>query len=118
MPQYMLMLQENPATFASVSPDDFQKIISEYRAWRLDLAGKGLLAGGAKLADEGGRELTKPNGQVRVTDGPYAEAKEVMGGYFLIVAPDYDQAVSIASTCPHLKYGKIQVRQVDMLVEQ
>ena len=54
------------------------------------------------------------DGQVRVTDGPYAEVKEVVGGYFLIRASSYDVAVEIARTCPHLRYGgRIEVRQVD-----
>ena len=58
------------------------------------------------------------NGQVRVVDGPYAEAKEVVGGYFLIEAADYDEAVEISKGCPHLKYGgRIELRQIDPISE-
>ena len=53
------------------------------------------------------------NGRPTVTDGPYSETKEVLGGYYLIEAADYDQAVERASDHPHLEYGgTIEVRQV------
>ena len=49
-------------------------------------------------------------------DGPYSEAKEVMGGFFVIEAADYDEAVKISSDCPHLRAGRrIELRQVDPL---
>ena len=49
-----------------------------------------------------------------VRDGPYAEASEVIGGFYTIEAKNYDDAVSIASGCPHVKYsGRIEVREVD-----
>jgi hypothetical protein len=51
-----------------------------------------------------------------VTDGPYSEAAEVLGGYFAIEAASYDEAVEIARTCPHLTGGQwIEVRQVDSI---
>ncbi len=54
------------------------------------------------------------NGQVRVTDGPYSETKEVLGGYYTIEAASYEQALDRARDCPHLEYGgTIEVRQVD-----
>jgi hypothetical protein len=57
-------------------------------------------------------------GQVRVTDGPFSEAKEVLGGYFLITAASYDEAVRRAGDCPHLEYGgTIEVRQVDAMTQ-
>ena len=51
---------------------------------------------------------------LRVTDGPFAEAKEVIGGYFTIEAADYNEAVEICSDCPHLTYGgRIELREVE-----
>ena len=118
MAQFMLLLHESPSDFSSISPEEIQRVIGEYSAWRIKLQEDGKLAGGLKLKDEGGRELSLRNGQVRVVDGPYAEAKEVVGGYFLIEAADYDEAVEISKSCPHLRYGgRIELRQIDPISE-
>jgi hypothetical protein len=114
MDGYMLLLHESSTDFADASPEDIQKIIAEYVEWRDRIAQNGRLIGGEKLADEGGRHLTMNGGEIRVTDGPYAEAKEALGGYFAIKANDYDEAVEMSRTCPHLKYGgRIEVRKID-----
>jgi hypothetical protein len=114
MSQYMLILHETPSDFAGYSAEDLNRVIAEYVAWRHKLEAEGRFAGGNKLADEGGRRLALVDGNVRVTDGPYAEAKEVVGGYFIVSAADYDEAIAIARTCPHLKYGgTIDLRLVE-----
>lgn len=116
MPQYMLILHEKPSDFAGFSPDEIQRIILEYVSWKEKIEADGNLIGSEKLKDEGGRRLTMEGGKLRVTDGPYAEAKEVIGGYFCIRASDYDAAVAISSTCPHLKYGgRIELREIEEL---
>ena len=117
MAQFMLLLHEHPEIESeSASPEQIQSIIAEYVAWREGLAAKNQLIGGEKLADEGGRILRRVDGKVQVTDGPYAEAKEIMGGYFAIEAQDYSAAVEIAQSCPHLKYGsRIELRQIDQV---
>jgi hypothetical protein len=114
MPQFMLLLHDDPRVFADAPPEQLQAIYARYRDWRQSLVGSGKLAGGAKLTDEGGRRLQSRDGRVEVFDGPYAEAKEVLGGYFTVTAADYDEAVEIAKGCPHLDYGRIEVRQVDV----
>lgn len=114
MPEYLLLLHERPADFAGFGPEDFEKIIGEYIAWRHKLEAEGKFAGGQKLRDEGGRHLAGWDGDFRITDGPYAEAKEVIGGFFTINAADYDEAVAISKDCPHLKYGgRIEVREIE-----
>ena len=83
-------------------------------AWSQKLGAEGKLVGGQKLRDEGGRHLSGYNGDFRVTDGPFAEAKEVIGGFFSITAADYDEAVEISKECPHLKYGgRIELREIE-----
>ena len=68
-----------------------------------------------RLAEDSGKVLR--NG--RVTDGPYSEAKEVLGGYFLIEAANYDQAVERTKDHPHLHYGgTIEVRAIHPMHEQ
>jgi hypothetical protein len=116
MAEFMLLLHENPQGFAELSPKEIQNAVGEYSAWREQIAGKGRLTGGNKLRDEGGRWLTSDAGDVRVVDGPFSEAKEVIGGYFMIKAADYDEAVEISRGCPHLCYGgRIELREVDPL---
>ena len=116
MPNYMLLLHEQPSDFAGVSAAEMESIIGEYMAWRQKLVDEGKFVGSAKLRDEGGRIISGTKGDFRVTDGPYTEAKEVIGGYFTISAADYDEAVNIARECPHSKYGsRIEVREVEMM---
>ena len=115
MPDYMLLLRHRAGKFSALAPDEVQGIVSKYKAWRDDLARRDLLRGGDKLTDDGGRHLRVQGSGVAVTDGPYSETNEVLGGYFVIQAADYDEAVAIARTCPHLSAADqwIEVRQVD-----
>jgi hypothetical protein len=106
---YLLLLWENPASFAAVTPIEMQRIIDEYKSWRERVAAEGRMVGGQKLRDEGGRRLRGGS----VTEGPYAEAAEVIGGLFQITAADYDDAVRISSGCPHLRFGWIELREVE-----
>ena len=114
MPNYLLLLHEQPSDFSSFSPEQIQAVIEEYMAWSRKLASDGKLVGGQKLTDEGGRQLSGYNGDFRVSDGPFAEAKEVIGGFFSVSAADYDEATEISKDCPHLKYGgRIELREIE-----
>lgn len=114
MPRYMLLLHERATDAGDLSPEEIQGIIQKYRDWSQRMGEAGKLVGGDKLTDDHGKVLRPGDGGVSVTDGPYAETKEVIGGYFQIEAGDYDEAVEIAGTCPHLAFGgSIEVRQVD-----
>jgi hypothetical protein len=113
MAQYMLLLYSDPAQWMTMSPEDMQKALLKFIAWREKLHGQKILVGSHKLADEPGKVM-RGKGPVRVTDGPYSETKEVLGGYFLIEAANYNAAVDQARDCPGLEYGgTIEVRQVD-----
>ena len=112
MRQFMLILKENPQDFVHVTPDEMQRIIERYSAWSDALASQGRLVDGIKLHDEGGRLMSRAGGRLSVTDAAYAEAKEVIGGVFVIRAADYDEAVRLAEECPQLNYGTISVREI------
>ncbi len=114
MPNYILLLHENPASFQDMSADEMQAIIQKYTAWKDQMAQAGKLTGGTKLTDGAGRVLRRVNGQPSISDGPYTESKEVIGGLFEIVADNYDQAVEIARECPHLEFGTVEVREVEI----
>jgi hypothetical protein len=116
MPQYILFLHERPADNSALSPDEIQRVIKEYQAWSESMGKAGKMVGGHKLTDEGGRLLSGWDRQFSVTDGPWAEAKEVIGGLFHIHAEDYDEAAKLSASCPHLKYGgRIELRRVDLV---
>lgn len=114
MSQFMVLVYDNPSVFADLTPQQMQQVIQEYGAWAGKLAKEGCLVGGEKLTHEGGKIIRSAGKQVKGTDGPYSETKEVLGGYIIIKADDYSQAVEISKTCPAVKYGpRIDVRQVD-----
>jgi hypothetical protein len=114
MPKFMFLMHDQPAAFAKMTPDEMQKVVQRYIAWGKSLRARKRLEGGHKLANEPGRVMRKKRDKVLVSDGPYAESREVLGGYFLVKAKDYDDAAKLAADCPHLDYGgAIEVRQVD-----
>ncbi len=115
MAQFMLLLHENPNEFANLTQKQMEAVIAEYQAWGQKLAAEATLVASHKLTDEGGRHLEKRGSEILVTDGPFAEAKEVLGGYYIVNAASYDEAVEIAKTGPHLRYGRIEVRKVDLV---
>lgn len=117
MPNYLLFLYEEPDAFTETSPDEMQAIIQKYRDWRLRLQKSGAVVGGEKLQDGTGRVMRRTGGDTSVVDGPYTESKEIIAGFFEIKADNYDQAVEIARDCPHLEYGTIEIREVEMIVE-
>ena len=117
MNQYLLLLHESPADAARISPAEMQEIIARHQAWAQNLAARQRLAGGEKLTDDGGRQLRLHNGRPLASDGPYAEAHDVIGGYYLIHADSDADAEAIAAECPHLVGSQwIELRRVDALM--
>lgn len=75
-----------------------------------------MLTGGEKLADDGGRQLRLKDNRPLATDGPYAEAHDVMGGNFTIKADSDAHAEALAKTCPHLHGTQwIEIRRIEAL---
>lgn len=114
MNQYLLLLHETPADYHHLSPAQLQELVARYRAWAGEMAQRGLLVAGEKLADDGGRHLRLAGGAPLAIDGPYAEAKDVVGGLFIIKADGDAEAERLAAGCPHL-HGRnwIEVRRID-----
>ena len=116
MANYMLFLHRNSSRPAPRSPDEMMAMTKAYMGWADRMRAEGRLKGGDKLTDDPGKVMRPGDGQVTVTDGPYAESKEILAGYFMISAKDYDDACHVAESCPHLGYGgRIEVRQVDQM---
>ncbi|HUF47699.1 MAG TPA: YciI family protein [Vicinamibacterales bacterium] len=113
MPKFMLLLHDRPKAFTGLSPAEMQQVVQKYIAWGRKLKAKKLLAESHKLALDPGRVVRQTRGRPMVSDGPYAESKELLGGYFIVKARDYDEALTHALDCPHLEYGTIEVRRID-----
>lgn len=113
MPEYVLLLHENDNVFDNLSPEEIQRIIQRYGRWRASLAERGHPASGKKLRDGAGRVMKAGGGKTVITDGPYTEAREVIGGFFAFTADSFEQAVELAGDCPHLEFGTIEIREVE-----
>lgn len=111
MQTYYLILRDDPQAFADISPSDMQAVVQRYVKWRED--NSKFVTGGQKLTDGQGRVIRRKEGALNVSDGPYVEAKEVLGGFFVLSVADYDAAQTIAATCPHLEFGSIEIRQME-----
>jgi hypothetical protein len=113
MAKFMLILHDKPGTFKHLAPDELQRVVEKYLAWSAKLKQAGKSIGSNKLTEDGGKIVTRQRGELNVVDGPYSEAKEVVGGYFVLQAADYAEAVQLVRDCPHLEFGRVEVRQVD-----
>ena len=106
MSLFMLLLYDDQQIFNRLSPDEMQRAMGKYMAWRKEP----FTLDGRRLADDLGKVLRPGAGAV---DGPYSETKEILGGYYTIEAADYDAAVNLSLTHPHLEYGgTIELRKV------
>ncbi len=108
--EYLLLFRGNE-WYNNLSPEELQKAMSQFKAWFDRLTEQGKLKGAQPLVREG-KIVSGKNGRV-VADGPFAESKEAIGGYFLLAVNSLDEAVAIAKTCPSLEYGtQVEVRPV------
>ena len=113
MPNFVLLLRDATSSFPNLSPEQMQAIVQRYVAWRAKVQQDGRSITGHKLRDNEGRVVSGSGGAVKVTDGPFAEAREVMGGLFVIEAASYDEVVELTRDCPHLEFGTIEIREVE-----
>ncbi|MBI3678325.1 MAG: YciI family protein [Proteobacteria bacterium] len=111
--QYMLLAYTDPKGFAAMKPDDAQKAMAAYAAFGEALRKDGLLVSSNRLRPTADSTTVRiADGKTRVLNGPYAETKEELGGYFLIDVRDLDAALSWAARCPAASHGVVEVRPV------
>ena len=102
MTQYMLLLHQVPNYNMDLPREKMMEMTKRYMAWADGMRQKGKLAGGEKLAAGGVRHIKVKDGKPVASDGPYAEAKDVVGGYFVIEAKDAGRGRGDRPDCPHL----------------
>jgi hypothetical protein len=111
MPQYMLLIY-NPLT-GPATPEQMAEMGQRFDDYTKSLVDAGVLVGGDALerADVA-TTVRERDGQTQFTDGPFAETKEYLAGYYLVDCPDLDTALDHASRMPNIAFGSVEVRPV------
>jgi hypothetical protein len=111
--QYLLLLHAEEAGFARMTPEQQQQGMAAYMAYTEALNKAGAYVGSNRLQFVSTATTVRVvDGKTQVLDGPYADSKEQLGGYYLIEAPDLDAALSWAARCPGASHGIIEVRPI------
>jgi len=109
MPQYVLMLLEDES-WEERSDDDRKKAYAAIGKWVDDLRSKGIMKGGEELQSKRtATTVRRNNGAVSVTEGPFIESKEHVGGFLMVEVPDLDAAIALAKSWPG---GDVKVRPI------
>jgi len=111
--QYMLLVYVDPATSPAPDSPEAQAEYGEYMAFSEAVAKQGLMVSGAPLEPvDTATTVRVHSGETVLSDGPYAETKEWLAGYYLLECPDLDTAVQHAGRIPAARHGAIEVRPV------
>jgi hypothetical protein len=111
--QYMLLVYADAARFVRMTPGEQKEGMAAYQAFTEALTKAGALQGSNRLQPTSAATTVRvANGKSQVLNGPYAESKEQLGGYYLIDVPDLDAALSWAARCPGASHGVVEVRPV------
>jgi hypothetical protein len=111
--QYLLLIYGDEAAMATASESDIGQMMAAYGAYTEAMVKAGIMLGGNRLHRSSAATTVRTSGgKTQVLDGPYAETKEQLGGYYLIEVPDLDAALSWAARCPGASVGAIEVRPI------
>lgn len=111
--QYLLTLYADESSWSQMTPAQQQQGAGAYTAYTEALRTAGVLIGANRLRPSStATTLRTANGKTQVLDGPFAESKEQLGGYYLIEAPDLDAAMQWAGRCPGVQHGVVEVRAI------
>jgi hypothetical protein len=111
--RYLCLIYENEKAWESKPQAELEGIMGEYFAFTEGIRSNGkLVAGEALQPTETATTVRVRNGKISTTDGPFAETKEQLGGFYLIDAKDLNDAIQVASKIPSARDGAIEVRPV------
>ena len=111
--QYLLMIYQNEAEYAKIDPATLQKVFEEYGDFTQGIVKSGNFKAGDRLQPTTTATTVRiRDGKTMMTDGPFAETREQLGGYYLIDAKDLDEALAIAAKIPGARFGSIEVRPI------
>lgn len=111
--KYMLMIHSNEAAVLAAPQERAAEMMAAYGAYTEAMKKAGVYVDGNRLRPTASTSTVRvADGKTKVVDGPYAETKEQLGGYYLIDVPDLDAALSWAARCPGASVGAIEVRPI------
>lgn len=111
--QYLLMIHVQESGWDKLTPEQQSAGTKAYGDFTKSIQDSKNFLGGNRLAPSNSGTLVRVrDGKKVVTDGPFAEAKEQVGGYYLIEAKDLDEAIAIAAKCPGAQHGTVEVRPI------
>ncbi len=111
--QYMLLIHTDEAPFAAMAPEVQAKMSEPYAAYNRALEQAGALVAGERLAlSKTATTVKVRNEKTEVLDGPFADTKEQMAGFYIIEAADHDAALKWAARCPGAAHGIVEVRAI------
>jgi hypothetical protein len=110
---YLLLIYTNEAEEAALDESALKKMVGEYTEFTKSIVQAGQFKAGDRLKPVSTASTVRVrNGKAAVTDGPFAETREQLGGYYLIEAKNLDEATAIAARIPGARYGSIEVRPI------
>jgi hypothetical protein len=111
--KYLCLIYDEENKLYSLPNNEMQRLMEDYVTFTRDIKGSGHYLGGNDLEPvKAATTVRVRNGKVSTTDGPFAETKEQLGGYYLIEARDLNEAIQVASRIPSARLGSIEVRPV------
>jgi hypothetical protein len=111
--QYLMMIYGNEAGMLAATKDQVGQMSAAYAAYTEAMQKAGVIRGGERLRPTSEATTVRvKNGKTDVLDGPYADTKEQLGGFYLIDVPDLDAALSWAARCPGAATGSMEVRPI------
>lgn len=111
--QYMLLIYDDEKLWQDMPETETARIITEYNAFSADIVASGHFRAGGRLQSVTAATTVRVrDGKTQATDGPFAETKEQLAGYYLVEAKDLDEAMKLAARIPSARLGSIEVRPV------
>jgi hypothetical protein len=113
--QYLLLIYEDETRFARMTEADTAAVMGEYATFTEAIKKSGhLVAGDALQPTSTATTVRVRDGKTLTTDGPFAETREQLGGYYLVEAKNLDEAIAIAARIPSVRAGSVEVRPVQV----
>ena len=111
--QYLLLIQDDEQNWATLPEEGRRRVVAEYLALTEEMHERGVILGSNRLAPVSAASTIRVrDGEEVVTDGPFAETKEQLGGYYLIDVESLDEALDWAARIPTARRGSVEVRPV------
>src|SRR5258708_26798868 len=111
--RYLLMICTDESAVAALSPEEGSAMMAEYGAFAEEMGRQGVLQGGERLRPTTDATTVRVrDGEVLTSDGPFAETKEQVGGYYVVDCKDLDQAIEVAAKVPGARVGTVEVRPI------